>query len=124
MGGALRSVERLSRAVWPDVCVLSRSTLIQVCIVAGMWGPVEPCAYVFLPCWGALGTAAHFTRQAPTAQPPALPHPSHATTGTQAYVRKLEARLLSVRGAVELQQHCRDLKGQLDSQVGRAEGGQ
>ncbi|KAL4427721.1 hypothetical protein ABPG75_001810 [Micractinium tetrahymenae] len=37
--------------------------------------------------------------------------------GTQAYVRKLEARLLSVRGAVELQQICRDLKGQLDSQA-------
>ncbi len=41
-----------------------------------------------------------------------------AATGTQAYVRKLEARLLSVRGAVELQEHCRELKGQLDLQVG------
>jgi uncharacterized protein YhaN len=34
--------------------------------------------------------------------------------GTQAYVRKLEARLLSVKHAAELQQHCAQLKSQLD----------
>lgn len=33
--------------------------------------------------------------------------------GTQAYVRRLEGRLLSVRHAAELEQHC----GQLKSQV-------
>ena len=33
--------------------------------------------------------------------------------GTQAYVRKLEARLLSVRHAAELEQRCAQLKGQV-----------
>ncbi|KAI7842691.1 hypothetical protein COHA_003622 [Chlorella ohadii] len=39
-----------------------------------------------------------------------------AAAGTQAYVRKLEARLLSVRHAAELEQRCAQLKGQLERQ--------
>lgn len=68
-----------------------------------------------------LGRAVRCSLFLPAVRKMMMPHPGPlipAATGTQAYVRKLEARLLSVRGAVELQEHCRKLKGQLDVQVG------